>query len=115
MQEKQTFTIQSLVITLILNVILLGAVFYLTGGVWNNQWITILVIGLVITLVLWGILQFLGRRLLDSVAMSAASAEAARLREVKAKERPPVQLPTPAPKPATPPPPQSNAPSVQIL
>lgn len=115
MQEKQTFTIQSLVITLILNAILLGAVFYLAGGVWNNQWTIILVVGLVITLVLWGILQFIGRRLLDSVAMSAATAEAARIREAKAKEPPPVQRPTVAPKPAEPPPPPSNAPAIQIL
>jgi hypothetical protein len=114
MQEKQTFTIQSLVVTLILNTILLGTIYYLAGGVWNNQWMIILGIGLVLTLVLWGILQLLGRRLLDSAAMSAASAEAARIRESKQKEAPLVRQAKVVPKPVEAPP-RSDASAIQIL
>lgn len=116
MPEKQTFTIQSLIVTLIFNAILLGTLYYLAGGVWNNQWMIILGIGLLITLVLWGIIQFLGRRLLDSVAMSAAAAEAARLRETKQREpaTPAPQKPLATAKPVEVAPP-SNAAAVQML
>jgi len=115
MQEKQTFTIQTLVITLILNAILLGVIYYLAGGVWNNQWLTIFGIGAVITLLMWGIVQWLGRRQLDSAALAAASAEATRIRE--AQQRTPAM---PTPKVSTPPKPvvqapPSNAPAIQIL
>jgi len=115
MQEKQTFTIQTLVITLILNAILLGAIYDLAGGVWNNQWLTIFGIGAVITLLLWGIIQWLGRGQIDSAALAAASAEANRIRETQ-----PRTPPAPAPKvtaPAKPvvQAPPSNAPAVQML
>jgi hypothetical protein len=114
MQEKQTFTIQTLIIPLVVNVIMLGAIYYLVGGVWNNQWLISLVVGLVLTLVLWGVVQTLGRGAIDRAAASATAAEAARLREARQKEAPPVQRPAVAPKPVPPPPP-SDAPAIQIL
>ncbi|MFN8486652.1 MAG: DUF2760 domain-containing protein [Caldilineaceae bacterium] len=114
MQEKQSFTIQSLITILVVNIILLGVIYYLAGGVWNNQWLISLIAGLVLTLVSWGIVQMLGRRAIDSAATSAAAAEAARLREAKQRETPAAQRPQAPPKPVAPPPP-SDGPAIQML
>lgn len=114
MQEKQSFTLQSLITMLVVNIIILGVIYYLAGGVWNNQWLLSLIVGVVLTLVSWGIVQTLGRRALDSAAASATAAEAARLREAKPRETPAVQRPQAPPKPVAPPPP-SDGPAVQML
>lgn len=114
MQEKQSFTIQALMTILVVNIIILGVIYYLAGGVWNNQWLISLIAGLVLTLVSWGIVQALGRSAIDSAATSAAAAEAARLRETKQRETSPVQRPQAPPKPVAPPPP-SDGPAIQML
>ena len=114
MQEKQAFTLQSLITMLVVNIIILGVIYYLAGGVWNNQWLLSLIAGLVLTLVSWGIVQTLGRRAIDSAAASSTAAEAARLREAKPRETPAVPRPQAPAKPVAPPPP-SDGPAVQML
>lgn len=107
MGAKQSLTIQTLVVTLIANGILLGAIYWLAGAAMQPLWWTILGIGLLITLVLWFIIQFLGRRLIDQAVAAARAA-------VPAQESQPAPAPV-APKPAPPagPPPEVGA--VQIL
>jgi hypothetical protein len=90
MNEKQKFTLQTLLITVVLNGILLAALFFIAGDVLQGRWLPILGVGLLITLVLWYIIQFLGSRLL------AASAPPDR------GERPAPMTPVAAPGPVDP-------------
>ncbi|MDQ3249283.1 MAG: DUF2760 domain-containing protein [Chloroflexota bacterium] len=119
MREKQALTVQTLLLTLLLNAILLGVVYYLAGGVWNNQWITIVGIGLGITLLLGGMLSLVGRRQIESAAASATATEAARMRETRPRDTTPITAsvmsrPAAPAKPVEAPPP-SHAPAVQML
>lgn len=99
MKTKQNFTIQAIVATLILNALLLGALYFLAGETLqaSGQLLSLLLIGVVLTLVLAGVIAFLGGRAIDE----AASAVAART---------PV---TPAPAPKEPPAPERPAPKVE--
>ena len=95
MEEKRTFTIQALVVTVILNAILLAAIILVVGEAAQNQLWIILVTGLVITLLLWFAVQLLGNRLLEQVAQRTLAA-APRVAPPKAE---PVTKPEPAAKP----------------
>jgi hypothetical protein len=102
MNAKQNFTIQALVTTLILNGVLLGVLYLMAGEPVqaSGQLISLLAVGVVITLVLAGILAFLGRSALDA----AESTRVARTPTVA--PTPPVVTERPTPKvertPATP-------------
>ena len=93
MTAKQRFTLQTLIVTLIFNGALLGAIYYLAGPALQeaNLLSMILGIGTAATLLLWGALQFLG------TGEKAAASEASAVREKSA----------PAPSP--------NTPAIQIL
>lgn len=99
MREKQTFTLQTLLAVLVLNGLLLAAVYWFAGEAFQNQWVAILGIGLLITLVLWFIIQFLGNRLLERVATTTAAPMPPPSREERPVQTPPVSVPA-APKPA---------------
>lgn len=73
MNAKQNFTIQAVVATLILNAVLLGALYFLAGESLqaSGQLLSLLLIGLVLTLVLAGVIAFLGGRAIDTVASAA--------------------------------------------
>ena len=68
MDEKRALTIQTLIATLMLNAILLAVIIFTVGEAAQEQLLLILGVGLLITLVLWFIIQTLGNRLLEQVA-----------------------------------------------
>ena len=96
MTEDQTFTIQTLVVTLVLNAILL-AVAYFVGGA-----LVTFGVGFLITMLLWFSVQSISKRLLGAGTAPAAPAALP-------------QEPAPLPTPAAPPPPPSEASAIQIL
>lgn len=98
MEGKPSFAIQTLVVTLVLNALLL-AVVYAVGGVFVTFGI-----GFLITMLLWFGIQAIGKRFLDGGA-------AERVQVALPKE--PEALPQRAPQPAPAPP--SEAPAIQIL
>lgn len=109
MNTKQTFTIQAVVATLILNALFLGALYFMAGDTLqaSGQLLSLLLIGLVLTLVLAGVIAFLGGRAIDAAGASAAqTAPVAPPPASKELERPapkPERAPTPpkaAPQPA---------------
>ena len=108
MEEKRTFTIQALVVTVILNAILLAAIILVVGEAAQNQLWIILVTGLVITLLLWFAVQLLGNRLLEQVAQRTLAA-APKVAPAKAE---PVTKPEPAAKPKAKPEPAPVAPKL---
>lgn len=121
MKEKQSFAVQSLAVVLVLNVLLLLALYLLLGDALQitdqTQWFTVLGVALVGTLVLWFVVQFLGRRAIDSAVASVPTPVA------KAAARPiapPVSAPVAAKAavvPAKPPEPAqpNEAAAVQML
>jgi hypothetical protein len=112
MREKQTFQLQTLLIALVLNGLLLAAIYWVAGETWQDQWLIILGLGLVITLVLWGIIQFLGTRLIEQAA-TAVTPVSPPSRENRPLPTSPVVVPSTS-KPAEPkPPPEAGA--LQIL
>jgi len=68
MDEKRTLLIQTLIATVVLNAILLAIIIFAMGEAAQNQLLLILSVGLLMTLVLWFIIQLLGGRLLEQVA-----------------------------------------------
>lgn len=76
MKAKQNFTIQALVTTIVLNGVLLGALYYLLGDTIqaNGQLMPFLAIGTLLTLVLAGALLFLGGRAIDTAVGATAVA-----------------------------------------
>ena len=90
MDEKRTFTIQSLIVTVVVNAILLAVVIFALGEPAQNQLLLIIGVGLILTLVLWFVIQLLGGRLLEQVAQRT-------LATVPKAE--PVEKPRTAPKP----------------
>ena len=125
MKTKQNFTIQAIVATLILNALLLGALYFLAGETLqaSGQLFSLLLIGVVLTLVLAGVIAFLGGRAIDEAASTAARtpvAPAPSTKEPPAPERPAPKVeraPTP-PKAApvvTPPQPAPTAAALQML
>jgi hypothetical protein len=111
MQEKQTFALQTLVATLVLNAILLATIYLLAGEALQNQWLVIVGIGVGITLVLWFIIQFVGNRLIERAATTTAAPAAPPSREERPPQPAPVTTPAPPAEPA--PPPETGA--LQIL
>ena len=115
MQTKQNFTIQAIVATLLLNALLLGALYFLAGETLqaSGQLLSLLLIGAVLTLVLAGVIAFLGGRAIDEAA-SAATARVPVAPAPAAKEATPVR-PAPKVEPAPPkPPPPKPAPVVAL-
>jgi hypothetical protein len=108
MNESRRFTLQSLGVIVILNGLLLGAIYWLVGDLIQPHLTTILGLGLLITLVLWFIIQFLGRSAIEQAAVAALAAAPPPPRVVERPATPP------APKVAEPgPPPEVGA--VQLL
>lgn len=107
MQEKRTFAIQSLLVTLVLNAVLLGAVYYLVGDAIAaaNQMIPFWGLGVVVTLILWFLVQWLGGRAIESAAAAAASV-------VPRQEAKPETAPAPPPTEMAPP---TQAAAIQLL
>lgn len=68
MDEKRTLMIQTLIVTVVVNAILLAIIIFALGDAAQNQLLLILGVGLLLTLVLWFIVQLLGGRLLEQVA-----------------------------------------------
>ena len=102
MQGKQGFAIQTLVVTLVLNGILLVAVSSASGA------LTTYGIGFVITMLLWFGVQAIGKRFIGG----AAAVEAPAAPAPKALPKEPAALPA---QPPAPPPPPSEASAIQIL
>lgn len=123
MKTKQNFTIQAIVATLILNALLIGAFYFLAGETLqaSGQLVTILLIGVLLTLVLAGVIAFLGGRAIDEA--TSASARTPVAPTPAPKEPTPVRPapkiePAPPPKPATvvtPPQPAPTAAALQML
>ena len=121
MNTKQTFTIQAVVATLILNALFLGALYFMAGDTLqaSGQLLSLLLIGLVLTLVLAGVIAFLGGQAIDTAGASAAKAAVTPPPAAKEPARPapkPERVPTPkvAPVP-TPPQPAPTAAALQML
>ncbi len=102
MQGKPSFAIQTLVVTLVLNGILL-AVVYFVGGAFVTFGI-----GFLITMLLWFGVQSVGKRFIGGA--TAAQAPAAQTPKTLPKE--PAALPS---QPKMPPAPPSEASAIQIL
>ncbi len=98
MQVKQPFAIQTLVVTLVLNALLL-VVIYVVGGAFATFGI-----GFLITMLLWFAIQSIGKRFIEGAAATQAP---------EALPTAPAALPKEAPKPA--PAPSSEASAIQIL
>ena len=100
MQGKQGFAIQTLVVILVLNGILLAVLSFVSGAPATFG------IGVVITLVLWFGVQTVGKRFIGEAATTEAPAVAAKA---------PAALPPQPQTPPAPPPPPSEASAIQIL
>ena len=74
MDEKRTLLIQTLAATVVINAILLAIIIVTLGEAAQNQLLLIMAVGLVMTLVLWFVIQTLGGRLLDQVAQRTLAA-----------------------------------------
>lgn len=121
MQEQRSFAIQSLIISLIFNTVLLGVIYFLAPTIFQDstQMVTILSAGGVITLGLWLLNLFVGRRLIGEAATEAHAAatieakaeieKAAQAAAEVAKAQKPVEPPKPPPVA----PPEASA--IQIL
>lgn len=113
MQEQRSFAIQSLIITFVLNVVLLGAIYFLAPAIFqdSNQIVVIFGVGGVITLLLWLLNLFVGRRLIREAATEAHTTAAI---EAKAEIEKATQAAAEPPKPPPPvAPPAASA--IQIL
>ncbi|MBX3009878.1 MAG: DUF2760 domain-containing protein [Caldilineaceae bacterium] len=118
MNAKQNFTTQAIVVTLILNVVLLGAFYLLAGDTLqaSGQLLSLLVIGLVLTVILAGVIAFLGGRAIDAAVAAVPPAPAAPLPAPLPARPAPKAEPTPAPKVApAPPQPAPTASALQLL
>ncbi len=76
MNAKRSFAIQSLIATVILNAILLAAIYWLAGDAIRaaNQTLPFLAAGAAITLLLWAVIYALGSRLIERAAPEPAPA-----------------------------------------
>jgi hypothetical protein len=99
MHEQRTFRLQSLLVILILNGLLLGAIYVLAADVLQTEFYTLLGIGLLITLVLWFIIQLLGVRAIEQAATRVAAPVAPPQPAAPPPERPAITAPKPEPKP----------------
>lgn len=96
MEEKRTFTIQTLIVTFALNIALLVVILFTVEGA-QNQMLLILGVGLLITAALWFTIWTLGSRLLDQVAQrTLASVPKAEPAKPAPKQEPVKEAPKPA-------------------
>ncbi len=115
MNTKQSFTTQALVATIMLNALLLGALYFMAGEALqaSGQLVSLLVIGAVLTLVLAGLIVFLGGRAIDTATVAALATVPTPAPTPKVEHTP---LPAkPAPTPVTPPQPAPTAAALQML
>ncbi len=102
MQEQRSFTIQSLLVILVVNVIMLGTLYYffVQGSalpVNMDPTLFYWLIGIVLTLILWTAIWLVGRK---AIIGAADSASAAVMADAKRQQAPaPKPTPAPAPKP----------------
>ena len=125
MNAKQNFTVQALITTLVINALLLGILYFLLGDVLqgSGQLISFLVVGALLTLVLAGVIVFLGGRAIDAaesaaLARSPAVASAARTTVATEPSTPKVERTSTPPKTAPAPvlaQPPSTASALQML
>ena len=89
MRVKQRFAIQSLIAILILNAILLAAIYFFVGGAVQtaNRAVLFFAIGALVTLVLWLTIFFVGSRSIEQAAPAEAPRPAPEVRPVAPPER----------------------------
>jgi hypothetical protein len=111
-EQQRSFAIQTFIVTLILNGILLGLIYYYGGNVIDP--ILLFGAGGVISLILWLGILFTGNRL---IADGARAATPIQRTAPPARDTPRPVEPKPEPKPVPPPLPAlpSNAPAIQML
>lgn len=94
MPDKRSFAIQTLLATLVLNGVLLSAVLLLGDGLAaSGQTVLVWVLGAAISLVLWGVIYWLGARMLDRIPLPVATAPL----PAKERVRPAAPAATPLP------------------
>src|SRR4051794_21403991 len=96
MSVRQRFAIQSFIVIVVLNAILLAVVYYLTGNIVQaaNQVTLFFVAGAIITLVLWLAIAFLGSRAIAGSTQGLPSAADASRVAQRERVRPITQEPT---------------------
>lgn len=123
MNVKQNFTVQALIATVVINVLLLGILYFLLGDTLqaSGQLMSFFIVGVLLTLALAGVIVFLGGRAIDA-AESAALARApsvAPATRTPAVTEPSIPKVERAPAPAKPAPvlpqPSSTASALQLL
>jgi hypothetical protein len=79
MDTKRSFALQSLVVTLLLNAILLAALYFLAGDAIQaaNQTVLFFAVGALLTLLLWGAIYFVGSKLIERAVADQAPPPAA--------------------------------------
>ena len=89
MRVKQRFAIQSLIAVLILNAILLVAIYFFVGSAVqaSNRAVLFFAIGALVTLLLWLTIFFVGSRFIDQAAPAEAPRAAPEVRPVAPAER----------------------------
>ena len=89
MRVKQRFAIQSLIAVLILNAILLVAIYFFVGSAVqaSNRAVLFFAIGALVTLLLWLTIFFVGSRFIDQAAPAEAPRAAPEARPVALPER----------------------------
>ena len=89
MRVKQRFAIQSLIAILILNAILLAAIYFFVGSAVqaSNRAVLFFAIGALVTLLLWLTIFFVGSRFIDQAAPAEAPRAAPEARPVALPER----------------------------
>jgi len=117
MPEQRTFAIQTLIVTLVLNAILLGVIYYALGAQQSTSAPILFGVGLVLTLILWAANWFIGRRLLEEAAASAVAEARASVEERKPAAPPITEPAHSTPPPAAPekPTPPAETAAVQML
>ena len=107
MRVKQRFAIQSLIAILILNAILLAAIYFFVGGAVQaaNRAVLFFAIGALVTLLLWLTIFFVGSRSIEQAAPAEAPRPAPEVRPLEAPRAAPEVRPVAPPgrvKPAEP-------------
>ncbi len=105
-EQQRSFAVRTFLAVLVLNGILIGALYVTYGDVLQNTYLFGL--GLLVTLVLWLTLLAIGNRFVQSVQQTIAPPPV--------RQTPPAVAPKPEPKPVAPPPaPPSDAAAIQML
>lgn len=104
MQEQRTFTIQSLLVILAVNLVMLGLFYYLfvQGGaiaISMDPTLFYWIVGLALTLILWVAIWLVGRKAIAAAADSATASALAEAKQRPAATPKPTPAPTPKPEP----------------